>query len=387
MKNEYIKPTYVAIGAAFTALSIVLMVMFKAPQWAYWLAFFPIAVFIIVFVHFQNIQNWRELTQRRSVLLLQLISSTLFAKSIGGLAFSALNFVGVIQFFDQSTNEQHEIAYRILHEYEPWIDLLLIFFASILLFVPLLINRPRQRRIIPPSPSQPISQTVNVNLIKAPPQSDEQNSLGIDQTNDGSGHNTLALNQSNYVPLSDVEPLSAEDILLAADYHSYDSDKPPTSEIWVGREDELELARQIDKGTIVVTGIGGQGKSLFTAKVLEDWLESNPKGFWDWRDCREYSERFRVQLESVIERLTCGQIRGYALVGVSDEDVVRYFFRLAREAHGIVVFDNVDHYVKIETREFHGTVDIFIKEALRTQSNLLIVFMCRPSVSYPDVRF
>ena len=65
------------------------------------------------------------------------------------------------------------------------------------------------------------------------------------------------------------------------------------------REDELELTRQIDKGTIVVTGIGGQGKSLFTAKVLEDWLESNPKGFWDWRDCREYSERFRVQLESV----------------------------------------------------------------------------------------
>ena len=76
-----------------------------------------------------------------------------------------------------------------------------------------------------------------------------------------------------------------------------------------------------------------------------------------------------------------------ALVGVSDEDLVRYFFRLAREAYGIVVFDNVDHYVKIETREFHGTVDVFMKEALRTQSNLLIVFTCRPSVSYSDVRF
>ena len=71
MKNEYVKPKYVAIGAAFIALSIVLMIMFKAPQWAYWLACFPIAVFLIVFVHFQNIQNWRELTQRRSVLLLQ----------------------------------------------------------------------------------------------------------------------------------------------------------------------------------------------------------------------------------------------------------------------------------------------------------------------------
>lgn len=385
MKNEYVKPRYAAIGAAFTTLSVVLMIMFKAPQWAYWLVFLPIVVFLIVFVHFRNIQNWRELTQRRSVLLLQLMSSALFTKSIGGLAFSALNFVGVIQFFDQSTNEQHEIAYRIL--YEPEVDLFLIVFASILLLVPLLINRPKQRRIIPPSPSQPTSQIVNVNLIKDLPQSDEQNSLGIDQTNDGSDHNTLAPNQSNYVPLSDVEPLSEEDILLASDYHSYDSDKPPTSEIWVGREDELELARQIDKGTIVVTGIGGQGKSLFTAKVLEDWLESNPKGFWDWRDCREYSERFRVQLESVIERLTCGQIRGYALVGASDEDVVRYFFRLAREAHGIVVFDNVDHYVKIETREFHSTIDIFMKEALRTQSNLLIVFTCRPSVSYPDVRF
>lgn len=187
--------------------------------------------------------------------------------------------------------------------------------------------------------------------------------------------------------LSFVEPLTQRVIECAADYKSYDADRPPSLEFWLGRKNELNLVDGINSGVIAITGIGGQGKSTFAAKVLERWRSRFPKAFWDWRDCREYGERFQTQLAAIIERLTCGSVRGNALVGFSDDEVVRYFFKLTREAIGFIVFDNVDHYVNIETQELHGPIGIFVNEALRTQSKLTIIITCRPSISYPNIRF
>lgn len=187
--------------------------------------------------------------------------------------------------------------------------------------------------------------------------------------------------------LSFVEPLTQSSIECAADYKSYDADRPPSLEFWLGRKNELNLVDGINSGVIAITGIGGQGKSTFTAKALERWKNRFPKAFWDWRDCRENGERFRAQLAAIIERLTCGSVRGNALVGFSDDEVIRYFFKITREAIGLIVFDNVDHYVNIETQELHGPIGIFVNESLRTQSKLLIIITCRPSISYPDIRF
>jgi hypothetical protein len=82
----------------------------------------------------------------------------------------------------------------------------------------------------------------------------------------------------------------------------------------VGREDEIRLARELKRGVLTITGIGGQGKSYLAAKVLEAWRTEHPNAFWDWRDCREQGDRFETQLMSVIERVTAGDIIRQALV-------------------------------------------------------------------------
>ena len=383
MKNNFVNPVSIASACAITVLAVVLMVKFEAPQWSFWIVLSPAIAFLIVFLHFHNLKNWRELTERRTILILQSISWVLYVKSIGSLTVSALSFAGYLKSRDQ--NGQYEIAYKLLQGYSPYIDIFLIVLASILLIFTLRHINTNKKGTIPikhigEETSSPI---INVNV----PEDKLESASIIDIDPNSENTNDLSTPTPLSLLLSEVEPLSKSDITEAVDYHSYDSDKPPTSEVWVGRSSELELVNQINSGTIVVTGMGGQGKSLFTAKVLENWLKSNSSGFYDWRDCREYSERFRVQLTSIIERLTCGQVIGDALTRVSDIDLIRYFFRITRGHHGLIVFDNVDHYVNVETQEFHGTVDTFIKEALHTQSNLLVIFTCRPSVSYPDVNF
>ena len=88
---------------------------------------------------------------------------------------------------------------------------------------------------------------------------------------------------------------------------TYDSDLPPLVESWVGREQELEVLSGISDGVIAITGIGGQGKSALAAVFLKN-LREQGELFWDWRDCREQADRFRLQLMSVIQHASNGEV-------------------------------------------------------------------------------
>ena len=273
MKNNFVNPVSIASACAITVLAVVLMVKFEAPQWSFWIVLSPSIAFLIVFLHFHNLKNWRELTERRTILILQSISWVLYVKSIGSLTVSALSFAGYLKSRDQ--NNQYEIAYKLLQGYSPYIDIFLIILASILLIFTLRHINTNKKGTIPikhigEETSSPI---INVNV----PEDKLESASIIDIDSNSENTNDLSTPTPFSLLLSEVEPLSKSDITEAVDYHSYDSDKPPTSEVWVGRSSELELVNQINSGTIVVTGIGGQGKSLFTAKVLENWLKSNSK--------------------------------------------------------------------------------------------------------------
>lgn len=169
--------------------------------------------------------------------------------------------------------------------------------------------------------------------------------------------------------------------------NTYDCDLPPLLDIWVGRTPELQVLEDLNNGVLVITGIGGQGKSALAAKALSISRHKSPDTFWDWRDCREQSDKFRTQLVSVLVHFEKGNIKPDALGDADINWLTKYFFQRVGKQRGTIIFDNVDHYVDVDNSLFTQGISTFVGEALRVDHNLLIIFTCRPRISYPSVRF
>ena len=167
---------------------------------------------------------------------------------------------------------------------------------------------------------------------------------------------------------------------------TYDSDLPPLVDVWVGRDSEMSLLDGISSGVAAITGIGGQGKSSLAAKVLESRLQKHDI-FWDWRDCRGEANRFRTHLVSVIEHYTKGAVSAAELADADVTWLTKFLFRKLGDKEAVVVFDNVDHYVDVYQSLFVSDISAFIGEALRVDHRALIVFTCRPRISYASPRF
>lgn len=172
-----------------------------------------------------------------------------------------------------------------------------------------------------------------------------------------------------------------------SDYRAYDSDLIPDVVVWVGRTQELELLESIRNGVTVITGFGGQGKSSLAAKCVRDLINADSQCAWDWRDCKEESDRFRTQLIAIISSFTDGEFPVDTFSEASVADISRAFFKLVGDQHGVIVFDNVDYYVDTTENLFTSDVSCFINEALRVEHNFLIILTCRPRVSYPSSKF
>ncbi len=161
-----------------------------------------------------------------------------------------------------------------------------------------------------------------------------------------------------------------------------EEDRPPYVEICVGRENELQTLRNSKAKVFFLTGIGGQGKSTLAARYFSDCQDTNSFSIYVWRDCKEEAERFESQLASVIEKLSNGKIPAKDLAQESVSSIVQVLLRLVRDVRVLFVFDNVDHYVDLETRMMTGSADAFIESLLESGSPSQAVFTCRPSISY-----
>ncbi len=187
--------------------------------------------------------------------------------------------------------------------------------------------------------------------------------------------------------LRGLPALTDEELREALKFRTYDAGRPPSVKVWFGRKDELRLLSEFGSGVAAVTGVGGQGKSSFAARVQQEFTRGEPNAFWDWRDAREAGERFETQLVSLVTRITSGRISGAELASAETADIIRLFFRLLRGARALFVFDNVDHYVDVDSGQFIGSFGKFVAEALREDRNVLIIATCRPSINYPSMRF
>ena len=191
------------------------------------------------------------------------------------------------------------------------------------------------------------------------------------------------ISQSNPVRISatlseQVKVRATQQMIVEGD----DEDRPPLVEICVGREEELERLRDSKARIVFLTGVGGQGKSTLAAQYFAQCQSNHSFSFYVWRDCKEESERFENQLASVIEKLSRGRISGEDLAKQSAGSVVEILMNFIKDLSVLFVFDNVDHYVNLDTGRMTGSQDIFIEALLRSVSPSRAVFTCRPSVVY-----
>jgi hypothetical protein len=178
----------------------------------------------------------------------------------------------------------------------------------------------------------------------------------------------------------EVEEKTAPAVVVEGD----DEDRPPVVEICVGRDVELAMIRGTRSPLVFLTGIGGQGKSTLASQYFAESYEAHSFSFYVWRDCKEESERFENQIAAVIEKLSNGRILATDLAQQSPKTVVDIVEELIRGRSVLFVFDNVDHYVNLDTGRFVGTPDLFVAALARTSGQSRAIFTCRPSTTYPS---
>ncbi|HEY4308371.1 MAG TPA: SIR2 family protein [Pirellulales bacterium] len=174
---------------------------------------------------------------------------------------------------------------------------------------------------------------------------------------------------------AEVEPVCFDDVC----------DTPPPTGTWVGRELELKLLANRNAKAIAITGIGGQGKSTLVAKYLA--ISGAEYQFVDWRDCKEQDDTLQTHLVRIVERLSRGRSCAADLASETIESVVRLFLDLAVSVRGIFVFDNVDHYIDLQTSQAVKGMHALIQGILKTPSASRFVFTARPKLRYDSSEF
>ena len=169
---------------------------------------------------------------------------------------------------------------------------------------------------------------------------------------------------------------------------SADSDRPLFVTPWVGRDQELSILASSITPVAFVTGLGGQGKSALAGRFLQQQaIEAGGRfEFWDWRDCREESDRLSTQILRLVERLSGGAIDVSRIESTNIRAVVGMLFHVLDNRRAILVFDNVDQYLDLETYGPVKGLDVLVSEAQARNHHSLFLFTCRPNVQVDESR-
>ena len=169
---------------------------------------------------------------------------------------------------------------------------------------------------------------------------------------------------------------------------SAEPDRPLFVTPWVGREQELNMLASLSTPVAFVTGLGGQGKSALAGQFLQQQAMT-PNGrfeLWDWRDCREESDRLSTQILRLIERLSDGATNVSRIEVTDIRAVIRMLFRVLQDRKALLVFDNVDQYIDLETFEPVKGLDVLVSEAQARSHQSFFLFTCRPDIRVDESR-
>ncbi len=160
-------------------------------------------------------------------------------------------------------------------------------------------------------------------------------------------------------------------------------DRPPNIEVWVGREGELRALETSSAKVVLICGIGGEGKSALASHFISRLEDGDsPYRHWDWRDCKEQSDRIRTQIVEIIVRFSEGRVSSDDLSDSDDQELIEVFIDQTADARAVFVLDNVDSYVDLENGTFSGLLDRLVQGMGSAESTSRLLLTCRPDVQY-----
>jgi len=160
----------------------------------------------------------------------------------------------------------------------------------------------------------------------------------------------------------------------------------PKTDVWFGREQELQRLKTSRAKVVAITGIGGQGKSSLASTYFDSVRKPNESGFFDWKDCREQGNTINLAICSAIEKASEGKISVADVAKNTISELVVILLRELVGRSGVIVFDNVDYYVDLETNEPLNALKVLIEGVLASNTGVLFLFTARPimRVEQPD---
>ena len=164
------------------------------------------------------------------------------------------------------------------------------------------------------------------------------------------------------------------------DFKTVELDPIPLISEWVGRKVELSNLFEPKIKLAAITGVGGQGKTALASEFLRRNTRGNNAVFelGVWVDCRELPDSLHTKLLQLLSTLSDNKETIELYREEKYDDTLKRFLRYLKERKVLIVFDNIDAYVKPQsegvTTEFKKIFDLI----LDNQHNSLIIVTCRP---------
>lgn len=156
------------------------------------------------------------------------------------------------------------------------------------------------------------------------------------------------------------------------------SDAIPSVLELVGRDRELTVLSDDRNKLIAISGIGGQGKSSLAACHALNCRKSNHLKFVEWRDCREQTDTLHTILLKAVQSLVGDGVSVDALKELGADRLARELVKVLESENGLIVFDNVDHYVDLETGAPLGALKALLDAVQPERLKSQLLFTSRP---------
>lgn len=160
-------------------------------------------------------------------------------------------------------------------------------------------------------------------------------------------------------------------------------DPIPITNDWVGRDEEIAYLLDHKYRAVAITGVGGQGKSALAAEFIRRHT-SRVNAVYDigvFVDCREVSDTIHVKLIELLEALSLGKETAQLYRDERIDATAKRLLVHLQARKYIIVFDNIDAYVKADTESFSPQLKPILDVILNNEHQSLVIFTCRPSLN------
>ncbi|MDQ2137280.1 NB-ARC domain-containing protein [Alcaligenaceae bacterium B3P038] len=147
----------------------------------------------------------------------------------------------------------------------------------------------------------------------------------------------------------------------------------------IGRDEQIDVLDDQQNMLIALCGIGGQGKSSIAAHYSSTARSTGKYEFVDWRDCRELNDTLQTTLIKMAASFNLANPQ--QLTQITEDNLAKLLCNHFSEKSGLVVLDNVDQYVDLETNQPLGLLRVFIDRLILTKLKTKIIFTCRPKLN------